>query len=266
MREHYDSPVQVQRLLELLEEVADRPASTQGRGRIRRRTFVAVGAGVAAVAVVAPYAALIPDDEFEQLVASNLGIDPKLAGQLLARARSEYGDAEYDARATAFALAVRDPAAMVLPDSAREKAISGLLDPMLASAGGEPRLRDHRHRPGQPGSLRRAGARIVKTVETDVAIVGSGVCGLLSAWPALLAGQRVTMLERGALKTHAEQLADGAVGCGRAGRRTKRRNGARHVRLTRGATSTASAGPRCTGTAPRRASPPPISGCARPTA
>jgi len=49
----------------------------------------------------------------------------------------------------------------------------------------------------------------VKTVETDIAIVGSGVCGLLSAWPALLAGQRVTMLERGALKTHAEQLADG---------------------------------------------------------
>jgi glucose dehydrogenase len=49
----------------------------------------------------------------------------------------------------------------------------------------------------------------VKTVEADVAIVGSGVCGLLSAWPALLAGQRVTMLERGALKTHAEQLADG---------------------------------------------------------
>lgn len=49
----------------------------------------------------------------------------------------------------------------------------------------------------------------MKTVETDIAIVGSGVCGLLSAWPALLAGRRVTMLERGALKTHAEQLADG---------------------------------------------------------
>lgn len=49
----------------------------------------------------------------------------------------------------------------------------------------------------------------MKTIETDIAVVGSGVCGLLSAWPALLAGQRVTMLERGALKTHAEQLADG---------------------------------------------------------
>jgi glucose dehydrogenase len=49
----------------------------------------------------------------------------------------------------------------------------------------------------------------VKTIEADVAIVGSGVCGLLSAWPALSAGRRVAMLERGALKTHAEQLTDG---------------------------------------------------------
>jgi choline dehydrogenase-like flavoprotein len=49
----------------------------------------------------------------------------------------------------------------------------------------------------------------LKTIETDIAIVGSGVCGLLAAWAPLQAGLRVTMLERGALKTHAEQLADG---------------------------------------------------------
>lgn len=151
VRENYDSPVQVQRLLELLEEVA-RPASEQGRGRIRRRTFVAVGAGVAAVAVVAPYAALIPDDEFEKLVASNLGIDPKLAGQLLARARAEYAGAEYDARATAFALAVRDPAATVLPDSAREKAISGLLDPMLDAPSASLAYAITGTDPGSPGA------------------------------------------------------------------------------------------------------------------
>lgn len=149
--ESYDSPVQVQRLLELLEEVA-RPAKEQGRGRIRRRTFVAVGAGVAAVAVVAPYAALIPDDEFEQLVASNLGIDPKLAGQLLARARAEYGDAEYDARATAFALAVRDPAAAVLPNGTREKAISGLLDPMLGAPAASLAYAITGTDPGSPGA------------------------------------------------------------------------------------------------------------------
>lgn len=49
----------------------------------------------------------------------------------------------------------------------------------------------------------------MRAIETDIAIVGSGVCGLLAAWPPLLAGKSVAMLERGALKTHAEQLADG---------------------------------------------------------
>lgn len=49
----------------------------------------------------------------------------------------------------------------------------------------------------------------MKTIEADIAIVGSGVCGLLAAWAPLQAGARVAMLERGALKTHAEQLADG---------------------------------------------------------
>ncbi|HEX6666475.1 MAG TPA: GMC family oxidoreductase [Solirubrobacterales bacterium] len=49
----------------------------------------------------------------------------------------------------------------------------------------------------------------MKTVETDIAVVGSGISGLLAAWGPLQAGMRVTMLERGALKTHAEQLADG---------------------------------------------------------
>lgn len=49
----------------------------------------------------------------------------------------------------------------------------------------------------------------MKTVEADVAIVGSGVCGLLAAQEPLRAGLRVAILERGALKTHAEQLADG---------------------------------------------------------
>lgn len=49
----------------------------------------------------------------------------------------------------------------------------------------------------------------MKVVEADLAIVGSGVCGLLAAWAPLQAGLRVAMLERGALKTHAQQLADG---------------------------------------------------------
>lgn len=39
-------------------------------------------------------------------------------------------------------------------------------------------------------------------------VVGSGISGLLAAWQPLQQGLRVAMLERGALKTHAEQLED----------------------------------------------------------
>ncbi|MFL5872747.1 MAG: GMC oxidoreductase [Solirubrobacterales bacterium] len=49
----------------------------------------------------------------------------------------------------------------------------------------------------------------MKTIETDLVVVGSGPAGLLASWRPLQRGLRVTMLERGALKTHAEQLADG---------------------------------------------------------
>lgn len=49
----------------------------------------------------------------------------------------------------------------------------------------------------------------MKTTEADLVVVGSGVSGLLASWRPLQQGLRVTMLERGALKTHAEQLADG---------------------------------------------------------
>lgn len=49
----------------------------------------------------------------------------------------------------------------------------------------------------------------MKTVEADLVVVGSGVSGLLASWRPLQRGLRVAMLERGALKTHAEQVADG---------------------------------------------------------
>jgi choline dehydrogenase-like flavoprotein len=49
----------------------------------------------------------------------------------------------------------------------------------------------------------------VTRVAADVAIVGAGVCGLLVARSLLRSGRSVVMVERGALKTHAEQLRDG---------------------------------------------------------
>jgi glycosyltransferase involved in cell wall biosynthesis len=130
--ECYDSAIQTPRLVALLREVARKPEAG-GRLRMRRRTFVASAAGAAGAALAAPYAVLLADDEFEKLVASRLGIKPELAQSLLERARERYGDAEYDARAAAFALAVRDPVAIVMPDEVRRKAIDGLLEPMLSA-------------------------------------------------------------------------------------------------------------------------------------
>ena len=129
IHENYDNALQTPRILALAKAAAE--AGRSGR-RLRRRTVLAIGTGVAAVAVAAPYAALVPDDQFEQLVSDRLGIDTELAKQLLARAREQYGDAEYDARAAAFALAVRNPVSAVMPESARRKAVDGLLEPMLS--------------------------------------------------------------------------------------------------------------------------------------
>lgn len=50
----------------------------------------------------------------------------------------------------------------------------------------------------------------MRQLEADLAVVGSGVSGLFACEAALKAGLRVVMLERGALKTHAEQLASGS--------------------------------------------------------
>ncbi len=49
---------------------------------------------------------------------------------------------------------------------------------------------------------------MTETVEADVAIVGSGVVGALVARALVDAGKRVAMLERGAHRSHAEQLRD----------------------------------------------------------
>ncbi|HXS47885.1 MAG TPA: glycosyltransferase, partial [Solirubrobacterales bacterium] len=133
VRVSYDGAVQVPRLLEVLNRAAAVSHSGAPARTMKRRTVVAFGAGAAGVALAAPYLVLLPDDEFEQLVASKLGIESELAGQLLEHARQRYGDAEYEARAAAFAFAVRDPAAAVLPGSLREKAVLSLIEPMLST-------------------------------------------------------------------------------------------------------------------------------------
>lgn len=50
----------------------------------------------------------------------------------------------------------------------------------------------------------------MRTLEADLAVVGSGVAGLLAARASLAAGRRVLLLERGGLRTHAQQLESGS--------------------------------------------------------
>ncbi len=156
VHENYDNALQTPKILALAKAVAE---TGRGGRRLRRRTVLALGTGAAAVAVAAPYAALVPDDQFEQLVADRLGIDTELAKQLLARAREEYGDATYDAHAAAFALAVRDPVSAVMPESARRKAVDGLLEPMLSEPASNLAYTVTGTDPGSPacaGLVRRA--------------------------------------------------------------------------------------------------------------
>jgi hypothetical protein len=98
---------------------------------LTRRKLLVLGGATVAAAAAAPYLALVPGREFEEFVADAIGMDVEQAVILLERVRSEYGTPEYEARATAFALALRDPAAAVAPDGFRGSAIRAFLDPMF---------------------------------------------------------------------------------------------------------------------------------------
>jgi hypothetical protein len=98
---------------------------------LTRRRLLALGGATVVAAVAAPYVVLAPGDEFEEFVADAIGMDLEQTVRLLERVRNEYGTPEYEARAAAFALALRDPAAAIAPDGFRGSAIRAFLDPMF---------------------------------------------------------------------------------------------------------------------------------------
>ncbi len=99
--------------------------------RLTRRQ--AIGAGAAGAAAVGGlyYGRFAVGGEFEDHVASALGVDRDLATQMLERARDRLGAAEYDARSAAFLAATTFPGTLVPADGARRRAVAGLLGPMF---------------------------------------------------------------------------------------------------------------------------------------
>lgn len=96
-----------------------------------RRRLLALGGASVAAAAAAPYLVLAPGREFEEFVADALGMRVEQCVTLLEKVRAEYGSPEYEARAAAFAVALRDPGAFLAPDGFRSSAIQAFLDPMF---------------------------------------------------------------------------------------------------------------------------------------
>lgn len=105
--------------------------------RLTRRQ--AIGAGAAGFAALGGvyYGRFSLGDEFEEHVASTLGIERERAVVLLERARQRLGGLEYDGRAAAFLAATTFPGTLAPVDGARRRAVSGLLTPMFAQRADE---------------------------------------------------------------------------------------------------------------------------------
>lgn len=98
-----------------------------------RRGFFISGAGLAGGLGILLYGQFVLGDTFENFVGKKIGIDGALANDLLEAARNQYGEGQYALHASAFALAMRFPLSALVPGGAKERAIDGLVFPMLGS-------------------------------------------------------------------------------------------------------------------------------------
>ena len=122
---------------------------------MRRRAFLALAGSAAATVAAAPYAPLVVGDSFEGFVADRLGIDEQLATTLLAGAKERLGESEYEWRATKFALALRAPVSVGVPEGARRRAVESLVSAMFAEPQHRMAYAERRPPAAACGGLRR---------------------------------------------------------------------------------------------------------------
>jgi len=98
---------------------------------LTRRQLLAAGGVAAGAAVVGVGGTYILGDGFEEHVADVLGIELDLAQELLGSMRETTGGLDFEARASAFVGATTFPGSEVLPAGVRERAVAGLVGPMI---------------------------------------------------------------------------------------------------------------------------------------
>jgi hypothetical protein len=93
--------------------------------KVTRRGLL--GAGAAAVVGGAAYGRYAVGDEFEEHLASTIGVTTAEAAALTENAREGLGDTRYDLAASAFLAATTFPGRHVMPRGLREQAVRGFL-------------------------------------------------------------------------------------------------------------------------------------------
>lgn len=105
--------------------------SSAGERRFSRRQVIAGGVGGGALLAGGNYGRFVLGDEFEQHVASVLGVSTAVAKELTRAARERLGGSEYYRAAAEFLAVTVFPSELVAPRRARNRAVRRLLPSMV---------------------------------------------------------------------------------------------------------------------------------------
>jgi len=126
--------------------------------RLTRREALVGGVALAAVGGFVGWGRFAFGGAFENHVADTLGLDGRMARELLAEMRRGLGP-DYEARASGFLAATREPGRSLLPAGTRSSAIDAFVAPLLLS--GEQRFLGgayaQRRPSARPGACRTLG-------------------------------------------------------------------------------------------------------------